>query len=1035
MKNVLKFHVHGQNHLIKKMELTTFIYSWYIDNLECDTTVIRAYGVTKENKNVCLKITNFRPYVYIELPNTTLSKSNIINIVNYLKDLIRPPCRSSRLNCSCFKCTDPEYRNPFNYVLTKRKKLYYYNTKRFPYLRLDFSSKKDIRTLQYRLNRPFNIPGMSNVILRMHEQNASPILQLTTQQKIPTAGVVKVIGTRVNNKKTSCDFELSVRSCNVLPVEEDYDTSMFSPLIMSFDIEVYSHIPTKMPKCTEPQDKVFQISIVLHRPGGKKRKFLLSLGDPLSKKVGKDVKIYTYPNEAELIMGYTDFINKYNPNVIVGYNIFGFDIPYLIGRAIHNPYAQVIEDFARHGFPLFQQAEQKTIKWSSGAYGTQQFEFLDAEGRLYVDLLPIVKRDFKLDNYKLKTVSEYFIGKTKDPLNASDIFKCFEKGMLRDENNSFTMEAKHYMAVCGKYCVQDSLLVSELVDKLDMWIGLCEMAKVCRVPIFYLYTQGQQIKVFSQIYNYCTHNNIVVEQDVYIPKEDERYQGAYVFDPKPGVYDRVIPFDFASLYPTTIIAYNIDYSTLVTDENVPDEKCNIVQWSEHVGCEHDDNSCNCIDFKGISKVSNMCIFCKKRKILSTNMSYICKKYRYRFIKEPKGIMPTLLSTLLDTRKQTRKYMKTIDKASTLYNVLNKRQLAYKVSANSMYGAMGVKRGYLPFMIGAMCVTAKGRESVKLAAKEITSNHKGELVYGDTDSTYIIFPHLKTAHECWEYSESVSNKVSQLFPPPMKLEFEEVIYWRFFILTKKRYMSLTCCKDGKVSQDISKKGVLLARRDNSGFIRQTYANLVMKIFNKSDMRTVMYDLYDTVNKLLSASIPNKKFIITKSVGDVNDMKIEKSDTPSKVMIGQYKVPFVGNNTQTQSRNMKLKKCNDIKTYYERCLPAQVQLAQRMKRRGQRVPAGTRLEYIVSTTGGHSGKMFEKLEHIDYYRKHHDIIKIDYLYYLKMLVNPVDQVLNIFCDDHPELTRDFMLKLYKTHCKKHDMVNEIKNIFKPTIELSK
>ena len=79
------------------------------------------------------------------------------------------------------------------------------------------------------------------------------------------------------------------------------------------------------------------------------------------------------------------------------------------------------------------------------------------------------------------------------------------------------------------------------------------MANTCRVPIFTLYTQGQQIKVFSQLYKYCMDNNIVVEKNGYEVKADERYVGAHVFPPVPGQYQNVIPFDFASLYPTTII--------------------------------------------------------------------------------------------------------------------------------------------------------------------------------------------------------------------------------------------------------------------------------------------------------------------------------------------------------------------------------------------------------------------------------------------------------------------------------------------------
>jgi DNA polymerase elongation subunit (family B) len=85
------------------------------------------------------------------------------------------------------------------------------------------------------------------------------------------------------------------------------------------------------------------------------------------------------------------------------------------------------------------------------------------------------------------------------------------------------------------------------MEKLQTWVGLTEMATVCQVQPFSLFTQGQQIKVYSQVYRYCYEKNIVVEKDGYICKDDERYTGAHVFPPVPGIYNRVVPFDFASL--------------------------------------------------------------------------------------------------------------------------------------------------------------------------------------------------------------------------------------------------------------------------------------------------------------------------------------------------------------------------------------------------------------------------------------------------------------------------------------------------------
>ena len=98
------------------------------------------------------------------------------------------------------------------------------------------------------------------------------------------------------------------------------------------------------------------------------------------------------------------------------------------------------------------------------------------------------------------------------------------------------------------------------------------------------------------------------------------------------------------------------------------------------------------------------------------------------------------------------------------------------------------------------------------------------------------------------TESVAASVSNLFPPPMKLEFEEAIYWRFFILSKKRYMAISCGRDGILSDNIEKKGVLLARRDNSKFVRDLYEQIIMKIFDKEGQDNTLYFIINYLNDL-------------------------------------------------------------------------------------------------------------------------------------------------------------------------------------------
>jgi len=957
-----------------------FSYQWNIEEID-RRTIIRIFGLNEKNESVLVVIEDFTPYCYLELPtNIKWTDYNLKILGAKIDDFFT----SKHMDPPVFK------------KLQNKKKLYYANKimkngelvdELFPFLVCGFSSVEGIRSLAYFTSKPMKLMGLGEVKVKIHEHNATPILQLCCNKDIPTAGWISFKGKRVEEKDSLCDHEFVV-SYKTLSKCDNKTTP--SPLIMGFDIEVNSSNPNVMPDSTKPNDKVFQISCVLARQGDKEdkwEKYILSLGNPSQEITGEDAIILRFSTEADLLEGFADFVQEHNPQVIVGYNNFMFDTPYMIDRSKHFNNG-CFHKFSQQGYILGKQAKERNIKWSSSAYGVQQFKFLDAEGRLFVDLLPLVKRDYKFDNYKLSTIATNFVGETKDPLTPKGIFKCFRM---------FTPQS---LGTVAKYCIQDTVLVVKLFHALQTWYGLVEMATTCNVPIFYLYTQGQQVKVFSQIYKKCLYDNRVVQHEGYVTKEDEKYTGAYVHTPIPGLYDMVVSFDFSSLYPTTIIAYNIDYSTLVLDDKIPDDKCHIFEWEDHVGCEHDTTV-------------------RKTK----PKSKMCAKRYFRFLREPKGILPSLLEEFLSARKKTNKEISDLkdelekmpegpekEEIQKRINVLDKRQLAYKVSANSGYGAMGVHKGYLPFMPGAMCTTARGRQSIEKASRFLHEHYGGKIIYGDTDSSYVSFPHLTTPQETWDFCLKVEQEMMCLFPRPMKLAFEEKIYWRYFILTKKRYMALPCDREGNISNKIFKRGVLLARRDNSKTIRDIYGELIMKVFYREPKENVLGILCDYVNKLCSGSINYKDFVITKSIKEVADYKIrELPDDPKK-----------------REKRLKELKCTE-EEYVAKALPAQVQLAEKMRRRGKIVDAGSRLEYVVINSEDKKDKLFNKIEDLEYFADHREVLKIDYLYYLHLMINPFDEMIKVAYD-----IDDFLKMQYKLRTESIKYKERINELSKPKLE---
>lgn len=303
---------------------------------------------------------------------------------------------------------------------------------------------------------------------------------------------------------------------------------------------------------------------------------------------------------------------------------------------------------------------------------------------------------------------------------------------------------------------------------------------------------------------------------------------------------------------------------------------------------------------------------------------------------------------------------------------------------------------------------------------------------------------------------VAEEVSKLFPKPIKLEFEEAIYWRFFILTKKRYMYRSCGRDGVVSDKVGKKGVLLARRDSSVFVRNLYEQIIMKIFDRQDRDDILFFILEQFNKLCSNSFPCKDFVVTKAVGGTNNFHMSDDNClidgesclesyvdekgKNKIKIGDYIAPVLPKDKKEFEKQLKLKDASTIKEYYERCLPAQVQLAEKMKRRGQIVQSGSRIEYLITDIDNHTGKQYEKIESIDYFKNHSNILTIDFFYYIKISINSIDEILNIaFSKEDPvikyryKFKKDFILEQYNFRYKiRRKVIEEIKNLFNPSVK---
>ena len=915
-------------------------------------------------------------------------------------------------------------------------------------------------------SKSFKVPNLewfSPSDFQVHEHNIDPIIKFTATQKIASVRVAhrdrndprggRDSLSRNAEKFSTADIDICIATGKTSspPKAAHIPPKHPSPTFLSFDIECYSANPNaKLPDASLETNVVFQIGCVVGKfKTSPWKKVLFSLQDPAAI---DEVDIRRFEKERDLLLGFAEFIRTVNPDVFIGYNIFGFDWPYLIARA---SVCGVLADFKKIGRLLGIPAPIKQVKWSSGAYGEQNYDYLDAQGRIHIDVMKEVQREYRLPSYSLNAVADHFLGKKKDDITPRQLFmiyrgsveltgkiadaafpdavrrvliKRFTHGKVKQLRAALLKaEAparraaiiRRLLKLVGSYCIQDTILPVLLCERLNLWETMEALSNCMSVPLSYLHSRGQQIKVLAQVYREILPLNMIVP---FFPKNEnsnpERFQGAVVIDARKGFYDRVALLDFLSLYPTLIIAFNICYTTLVSEgDPLSDRECHVLQWEDHVGCPHDP---------------------KKRKKSEGDVLCQAKQYRFRRIKIApdgsrlyEGVLPALERRLLSERAKIKKDLGRVKIALATAtdqterqdleisrNILDANQKALKVSANSAYGAMGARTGFMPLLIGAASVTAMGRQLITMAIDHIKSRYEtSRLVYGDTDSCMVRFEGADVA-ESFRLARVASRSTTHYIKSsilglsenhqikgarlndfvlntvelegkdlldkleydaiPIDLEFEDM-FGKYLLLTQKRYAGHVINIKGEKIKDV-KKGIVLARRDNCALLKTIYGRLLDAVLESLSEDEVLKILYDGITQIYTRQIPDHQFIIYLAVNNV--LSYAKTDSQGQ-FVTEDGTPLTGVDGPLDSRLV-----------YPHL--RQVMLALRMLKRGDSIPAGTRLEFVFIQR---DQALFEgdRLEDYDFYRENRGGpagLTLDLNHYLeKQILKPVTELLNV------------------------------------------
>lgn len=798
---------HSQSIVFQQLEIDYVIgdsNKELMPNSSGSAAILRIFGVTQEGHSICCKVHGFEPYFYVNCPQG-MGPDDISRFHQVLEARMREVNKTNKV---------PRYVQRIELV-QKRSIMHYQAENTQPFLKIVVALPTMVTSCRGILDRGIQIDGFGMKIFKTYESNVLFALRFMIDCNIVGGNWIEVPTGKykeTTKRLSYCQFEFDCLHTDLISHVPEGQFSKMAPFrILSFDIECAGR-KGLFPEPTH--DPVIQVAnlVTLQGAGQPFVRNVMTLKS-CSPIVGVDVM--SFETERELLLAWRDFIREIDPDIIIGYNICNFDLPYLIQRAE----VLSIAEFPIIGRIRNSRVRVKDTTFSSRQLGTRERKEVTIEGRVQFDLLQAIQRDHKLSSYSLNSVSAHFLNEQKEDVHHS---------IISDLQNG-SSESRRRLAV---YCLKDAYLPQRLLDKLMYVYNYVEMARVTGVPISFLLSRGQSIKVLSQLLRKAKQKNLLIPNVKQAGSEQGTYEGATVLEAKAGFYEKPIAtLDFASLYPSIMMAYNLCYCTLVTPEDL--------------------------------RKLNLPLECVNRT--PSGETFVKSSLQ-------KGILPEILEELLGARKRAKADLKEakdpFEKA-----VLDGRQLALKISANSVYGFTGATVGQLPCIEISSSVTSYGREMIEHTKKLVESkftvegyNHKAEVIYGDTDSVMVQFG-VPTVEEAMNLGRAAADFISGTFIKPIKLEFEKV-YHPYLLISKKRYAGLLWTNSNKYDK-MDAKGIETVRRDNCLLVKNLVTECLHKILIDRDINGAVQYVKNTIADLLMNRVDLSLLVITKGLTKMGD----------------------------------------------------------------------------------------------------------------------------------------------------------------------
>lgn len=662
--------------------------------------------------------------------------------------------------------------------------------------------------------------------MKIFEATTDVTNKFLTEHHISGCVAARVEGTRIVNNFSTCTLAMDCNSVTPLP-----DAPFYEPRTMFYDIECLSLDVNEFP--TSDKCPIIQIS------------YLLAKG---TENIGQGVLCYKetpgydwYDTEEQMLIAFAKTIVDFNPDNITGFNSNCFDMPYILDRMKVLNIHHIASCWSRR---LGLKMEYKRDFKQSKQFGTKEIVKYTTPGRVMFDQMEIIKGNpmIRLRSYALKSICAEFLGDdNKEDLRYKDIPDLFK-----------TIEGRQKIA---SYCLQDTVLLKKLDDKMMMGVDIAAQAKVQGITTNVVLNRGLVFRIMCKIKQYTEKYNFLIPSFSKAQFPDSpTYQGATVLNCDAGYYtDPVVVLDFASLYPSLIRSYNLDYTTIAMDKAV------VAKYPER-----------------FQKFDNGYAFVKSEHL--------------------RGLLPRIETELGLERNAAKKKMKAakddVEKA-----VWNAVQGGVKIVMNSIYGLAGSPTATVPCVPIAATITFMGRTNLQ-ASKEYVEKHycriTGEetpckVIYGDTDSIFILMPGVSNDTAIKHGQKLDENIKNELFGhlECLVMEYEKT-FNPYIQVTPKRYAGFKMEFDSNKGK-VSASGLQLVKRDSALLCKRTMTTFFDYLLVKKDKTKALESIKVQLSDLFANNLPLEDFEITKKISKKPDAY---KTVPPHIVAWQRMVDRVG-----------------------------------------------------------------------------------------------------------------------------------------------